>query len=149
MAKTIFNAADRDALLERIDQLQPDAKPQFGEFTAPRMVCHLIDSLRVASGEKAAASKNSGMDNPILRWLIVYYMPWPKGKVKTVPEMLSTTPTEFKADVSTLRELMRGAAQRGPDGKWGRHPAFGDVPGKMYGALIYRHTDHHLKQFGV
>ena len=149
MARTMFNETDRASILKRLDQLTPDAKAQFGKFDAPRMVCHLIDSIRVATGEKTAASKNSFMANPIVRWLVVYFVPWPKGKAQTVPEMLTTSPTEFKADVSTLRELVRAVAQRGVDGKWATHPAFGDISGKMYGVLFYRHFDHHLSQFGV
>ena len=29
------------------------------------------------------------------------------------------------------------------------HPAFGDITTQAWGVLAYRHTDHHLRQFGV
>ena len=29
------------------------------------------------------------------------------------------------------------------------HPAFGRLTYNQYGALMARHTDHHLRQFGV
>ena len=35
------------------------------------------------------------------------------------------------------------------DAKMGEHPAFGDISYDDYGVLIAKHTDHHLRQFGV
>jgi hypothetical protein len=29
------------------------------------------------------------------------------------------------------------------------HPAFGRLSGRAWGALVYRHMDHHLRQFGL
>jgi hypothetical protein len=29
------------------------------------------------------------------------------------------------------------------------HPVFGTLSGKAWGALGWRHLDHHLRQFGV
>jgi hypothetical protein len=149
MAKTIFSAADRDALLERLNRLTPDAKAQWGSMTAPRVVCHLSDSLRVSVGELPAKFKNGPLANPVARWLLAYVIPFPKGKAQTAPEMLTTQPSDWQRDLSTLREQLRGAAQLGPNGKWAPHPAFGVISGKLYGVFIHKHFDHHLRQFGV
>jgi hypothetical protein len=48
-----------------------------------------------------------------------------------------------------LRHLLHAAAARGAAAEWATHPAFGAISGKDYGTLIYRHFDHHLRQFGV
>lgn len=149
MARTIFNSVHCDELLERLERLRPDAKAQWGKLTPPRMICHLYDSLQVAAGEAPAQFKPGPLANPILRWLLAYVIPFPKEKAQTAPEMLLTQPAEWQADLSTLHEQLRAAAQRGPQGKWARHPAFGDVPGTLYGVFIYKHFDHHLRQFGV
>ena len=149
MAKTIFDAASRDELLGRLDRLRPDATPQWGKFTAPRMICHLSDSLRVVSGEVAAEFKRTPLANPIVRWLLAYVIPFPKDRAQTAPEMLMTQPSDWHADVATVREQLHAAARRGPHGQWARHPAFGDVSGTLYGVFIYKHFDHHLRQFGV
>lgn len=149
MAKTIFDSAHRDELLDRLERLRPDAKPHWGKMTAPRMICHLADSLRVIGGEVAAEFKPSPLANPIVRWLFAYVVPFPKEKAQTAPEMLLTQPTDWQTDLLTVREQLRVAARRGPHGKWARHPAFGDVSGTLYGVFIYKHFDHHLRQFGV
>ena len=149
MARTIFDSAQRDELLDRLNRLRPEAKAQWGKMTAPRMICHLSDSLRVASGEIPAAFKRTPLANPIVRWLMAYVVPFPKARAQTAPEMLLTQPADWQADLSTVGDRLRAAAQRGPHGKWAPHPAFGVMPGTLYGVFIYKHFDHHLRQFGV
>lgn len=149
MARTIFDSAHRDELLDRLNRLTPDAEARWGQMTAPRMICHLSDSLRVASGEIPAEFKRSPLANPIVRWLMAYVVPFPKEKAQTAPEMLLTQPADWQTDLSTVRDQLRAAAQRGPNGKWAPHPAFGDISGVLYGVFIYKHFDHHLRQFGV
>jgi hypothetical protein len=149
VARTIFNSGDCGELLARLDRLRPDAKVQWGKLTAPRMICHLSDSLRVAGGEVPSEFKPGFLANPIVRWLLAYVVPFPKERAQTAPEMLLTQPANWEADLSTVREQLHAAARRGPHGKWARHPAFGDVSGTLYGVFIYKHFDHHLRQFGV
>lgn len=149
MAATIFNAGDRARLDARIGRLAPDNRAQFGVMTPATMVCHLIDSLQVATGAVPAGAKHTFMANPVVRWLIIYLMPWPKAKAKTVPEMLRTKPSAWDADIARLRRELAAAAERGPHGQWAAHPAFGKLRGKDYGCLIHKHFDHHLGQFGV
>ena len=64
-------------------------------------------------------------------------------------DLLTTQPAEWQRDLSTAREQLRAAAQRGPHGKWAPHPAFGHISGTLYGVFIYKHFDHHLRQFGA
>jgi hypothetical protein len=149
LARTIFNPVDRDELFQRLARLTPDAKPRWGTMTAPRMICHLSDSLRVAGGEAPAEFRPGPLANPIARWLLAYVVPFPKGKAHTAPEMLKTQPADWTSDLADAREQLRAAAARGPEGRWARHPAFGDVSGPLYGVFIYKHFDHHLSQFGV
>jgi hypothetical protein len=149
LARTIFAATDRDALLERLSRLTADATARWGKMTAPQMICHLSDSVRVITGEIPAEFKNGPLANPAVRWLLAYVVPFPKGKAETAPEMLITRPTDWQADLSIACEQLRAAAQQGPNGMWARHPAFGDVSGRMYGVFTYKHFDHHLRQFGV
>src|SRR5687768_18257394 len=118
-------------------------------MSASRMICHLSDSVRVSTGEIPAEFKNGPLANAVVRWLLAYVVPFPKGKAETAPEMLVTQPADWRTDLLTAQKLLRAAAQRGANVTWARHPAFGDVSGKLYGVFIYKHFDHHLRQFGV
>ena len=149
MARSIFRERDRQAIDQRLAALDPTARPRFGVMTPADMICHLKDSIEVATGVTPCKRKHTALANPVLRRLAIYYMPWPKGKVKTAPEMLITRPAEWAADLQRLRDLLSATAARGASASWASHPAFGDISGRDYGVLFYRHFDHHLGQFGA
>ena len=118
-------------------------------MNADQMICHLEDALRCATGITPTKPRNMITSNRVLRWLLIYVLPWPKGKVKTSREMLLTKPGEFEADRRRLQSMVASAGQRGVGASWAPHPAFGDLSGRDYGALLHRHIDYHLRQFGA
>jgi len=146
MAQTIFDPSARQALLARLDRLAPETPAQWGKFTAPRMVSHLIAAARMALGEIAVKPRKSIMSFPPVRYLIIYVMPWPKG-TPTAPEMLARVPESWPGDIATLKALIERAAAN-ETGQWQPHPAFGTLSARDWGALIHRHVVHHLTQFG-
>lgn len=147
--KTLNNAADRADLIRRLKTVAPDARGRFGTLTAPRMITHLIDAARMAMGEV----EGLGTGLPVLSWppfkqLILYVLPIPKARAKTAPQLLATSPTEMAKDVEQLSGLMDRFAE--PGTKVGAtHPAFGSMTRESWGILAYKHTDHHLRQFGA
>lgn len=149
MAKSIFDDAARQQLLARLARLQPTSARRFGKMTPSQMVCHLADSMRCAVGETPTRAHKTFLSSPVMRWLILYVMPWPKGKVETAREMQLTQPGEFEADRQQLADMLTRTAQRGPQAAWAVHPAFGAMSGRDYGVLIHRHCDHHFRQFGI
>ena len=56
--KSIWQDESSKELSDRVDGLVWDRRAQWGKFTAPRMVCHLADSLRMAMGELPVKSKH-------------------------------------------------------------------------------------------
>jgi hypothetical protein len=144
---TLMNTADRDALLARLRRLEPSAKPRWGRLTAPKMVCHLADSLRIALGEVQALPVDNFASRTILKWLVVYSpVRPPPGKIETSPEMLATAPASFPNDVATVEQLVARTASTLSNA---RHPFFGPLSPGGWGRLNWKHLDHHLRQFGV
>ncbi len=146
---TLADPVARAAIIARFDRLTPTAKPLWGRMTAPQMVAHLNDAMRMARGDLRVKSKNM----PLLRWypikmLVIYVMPFPKN-APTAPEIISRTPDDFAAEVTAAKALIeRNAAEIDslPDVE---HPVFGKMSRADWGALGHRHIDHHLRQFGV
>ena len=148
--QTFFQPEHERAMLDRLDRLTPDARAQFGKFTPHRMVCHLIDASLIGLGEKKVAPGTGPMSFKPVRWLIIFVLPWPKGKVETHPAFLETQPAEFEADRARLRALLQRIAEKGRvGGRFEAHPAFGNLSTGEWGGLVLRHLDHHLGQFGV
>jgi hypothetical protein len=145
---TIWNAPDRRELQERLARLTPDARRRWGSMTAPEAVAHLADATRMALGDLACRSKRLPIRYFPLKQLIVYWLPFPKG-VPTSPELKGRAPLSWPGEVAELSALLDRLGQQPADRDWPEHPAFGRLTRRAWGVLVYRHTDHHLRQFGV
>jgi hypothetical protein len=145
---SLRNEAVRNALILRLDQLTPTTKPRWGKFDAPRMICHLGDTLAMALGEIHPPSvKANAVQRFLLKYLFLYVLPMPKG-LPTASELLSSPPENFAADrqrvVEEIGRLAKAPRAMGPE-----HPFFGPLSNEEWNRLQCKHTDHHLKQFGV
>ena len=146
--KSVWDATVREELLGRLAQLKPDSRPRWGNMNAAQMVGHLADPLLGAMGEMKVTAKSGPLSNPVLRYLIIYILPWPKG-APTAPEFIHAGPEELQTNVAKLRPVLERYAAHAAKGGLRPHPAFGDISTKDWGCLTYRHLDHHLSQFGL
>jgi len=146
--KNLWEADARQEISERIDLLTPDSTAKWGKFTATQMMAHLVDGLRMATGELVAKDKKLPIRFTPLKQLIIYGPPFPRNS-PTAPELLARKPEDWDAECASLRRMMEVFAGRKPGAKLPRHPAFGNLSRQAWGALGYKHIDHHLKQFGV
>jgi hypothetical protein len=80
--------------------------------------------------------------------LVVYWLPWPEG-APTAPELISRVPASWAGEVADVAGLLERVARQPRDLPFAEHPAFGRLSRRAWGVLVYRHTDHHLRQFGV
>src|SRR5512141_1697849 len=124
MPGTIFDSTARAVLLARVDRLDATTPARWGKFTAPRMVSHLIASVRMALGELDIPPRGTFLRNPFVRYLIIHVLPFPKG-APTARELLARAPESWASDVAALKAVIERAAANGPGGTWTPHPAFG------------------------
>ena len=149
MAVTIWDNSVRTSIADRAQRVTADAKPAWGKMNAGGMMAHINDSLRMALGDLPVKSKNLPLRYKPIRKLLIYYMPVPKG-VPTAPELIARCSNAVLEDEKTaFAELMQRCATVTPLTTLAAHPAFGDLSYDEYGVLIAKHTDHHLRQFGV
>lgn len=150
--KNLLNAADREALIARLQSLTPDKPRKWGTMDAAQVVPHLTDPLRVAIGDRAAQPMKSMFSNPLVSALAVWWMPWPKG-APTAEEFIQgkrgTSPTEFERDKQALLLTIHRFANHPEDLPLHPSPVFGTLSRRAWGRLMWRHLDHHLRQFGV
>ena len=120
-----------------------------GRLDAPGMVCHVADQLRVALGDLETRPTPMFLRHRWLRQILVFWLPWPRGRTPTAREMLSSRPESWDQDVVAACALIDRFAERSPVAQWPPHPAFGPLSGREWGRLSAKHLDHHLTQFGV
>ncbi|SRR6266511_125052 len=146
--RTILDRGCRGSLLRRLHQLTPDRPAQWGRMTAPQMLAHLGDQMRLTLGQLPCAPMPSPLRRPFIREAVLYWLPWPKGRVSGPPEIFTTRPTTWAADLAAVETLVEQFAARGRSRTWPEHPLFGRMSGRAWGVFCYRHFDHHLRQFG-
>ena len=149
MATSMWDPSVRSAFAQRVAKLSSDTRPGWGKFNASGMLAHLNDSYRMAIGELPVKSKNLPLRYTPIKQLVIYVLPFPKG-APTAPELIARCGTAVLDDEKAALMAMftkLGAVARGSS--LPEHPAFGTLSYSMYGALMARHTEHHLKQFGL
>jgi hypothetical protein len=144
---SLRNEKTRKSLTQRLLALTPETKPRWGKLDAPRLLCHLGDTLAMALGDLATQSANRKVFQRFpLKHLILYVLPFPKN-VSTAPELLSSGPGDFETDrrrvVDSIGRLAALPKAMGAD-----HPFFGRLTNEEWNALQSKHIGHHLKQFG-
>src|SRR5215469_10673088 len=148
-SSSLANPSDSAAILQRIAQLDPARRPRWGRMTAPEMICHLSDSFRVAMGIKPAKRLKS-FAPWLSKWVALHTaVPWPHG-VPTAPEVeqgkYGTPPASWEQDRADLQGLIEAFAARRD---FAPHPLWGSLNASEWLIWGYRHTDHHLRQFGL
>jgi len=150
MPKSLWDADSRRELVDRLNRVQPNAIPLWGKMNAAQMMAHLTGWMKMANGELKTTIKPKGpFRHPPLKQFIIYWAPWPKG-VPTAPELISREKCDFAGERASFCRYMEAYETRpDPRATWPEHPAFGNMTTREWGVLGYRHTDHHLRQFGV
>ena len=115
-----------------------------------QLLPHLATALRMALGECRLEARPPGrIRGTLLRYLAIYCLPWPKGKIEAPPGAFSTPSAGWDRDRQIVVELIERFATTPPERMGIDHPAFGRMSARDWDVLQYRHLDHHLRQFGV
>ena len=117
-------------------------------MTCLQMVAHVTDAFALYSGELPSHVRRTPLRFPPLKQVIVYLVPIPRN-VPTASELKSRVPGAWDDEVARLETAVAAFASHHARTDWPAHPLFGRMSRRAYGVLAYRHTDHHLRQFGV
>ena len=152
MKEMLADPGLRAALVTRLQRLTPESPRQWGRMTPHQAICHLSDSFRNMMGPTAISSVSTPFSRTFVRWIALHSgLPWPHG-VKTRPEVDQeiggTRPVEFVQDRRQLEALIEQFATRSCEDLQ-PHPMFGRLTTREWQHWGWRHTDHHLRQFGV
>ncbi|MGZ3882812.1 MAG: DUF1569 domain-containing protein [Bacteroidia bacterium] len=149
--KSLFNKADSEEIISRINSLTPTARPQWGKMNAAQMLAHCTAPLKMAHGEikskrrlvsflfgKMAKKKFANPAIPFDR------------NLPTDPNFKFPDAADFEAEKKKLIAQIRtfnekGAAAIGTE----PHSFFGTMTPQEWDIIQTKHLDHHLTQFGA
>ncbi|MCQ4085350.1 DUF1569 domain-containing protein [Saccharibacillus sp. JS10] len=148
--KNLFDLEASQEVLSRIDILTPDAQALWGKMNAAQMLNHCSKFQDVAAGDLISARSVLGRIVGGLAKPIFYNdKPLPKD-MSTLPELVIIEPQTFETERATLKQKIQNFQSRGAQNQpLQLHPFFGKLTSEQWGKGLYKHLDHHLKQFGV
>jgi hypothetical protein len=146
---SLADASTRAAITARIAQLSPDTAPVWGRMSAPQMLAHCADALRMAYGDLPCAPKRVPLAQlGIVKWLMFNVIPFPKG-APTARELIDRAPAAWGVERGEVVSLVERFGRETSRTAWPAHPLFGPLTGAEWGQLAWKHLDHHLRQFRV
>ena len=146
---TLWQETDRKQLFDRVRKLTPEQRPLWGKMAAHQMMAHVNDALRASLGELKVKPKWLPFRYPPLQQLIIYAAPIPRN-APTAPELLlRIDKAQWADEQKAFPQLVARFAAIAPDAAWPEHGAFGHLSRRAWGVLMFRHTDHHFRQFGI
>ncbi len=149
--KNLFDAARVEEVKQRIARLRPNSERQWGTMNAPQMLAHCSAGLELASGDRLPPRLFFGT---MMGWLI---KPLALGNDKpmrrnspTVECLVVTDDRDLGLERERLCGLIDRFAAAGPTGCTTHpHSFFGRLTPEEWAILMYKHLDHHLRQFGA
>ena len=146
---TVFDKSTRDALIHRINALNKDSKAQWGKMNVHQMVkhCTLWEEM---------VHYNKKYKRPFIG--ILFGKMFLKNELKDGSLMRKNNPSipelivkDVKGSIESEKmkwiSLIKGYEQYSlPDFSF-VHPFFGKMTREQIGYFVYKHNDHHLRQF--
>ena len=147
--RSILNEGDRAEIVSRVRSLSVSSTGRWGSMGVAGMLQHLRLSARMALGELPVPSANKRAFQVFpLKHLILYVLPFPKG-APTAPELKPSVAASLEEERAAVLELLERIGTGPHEGAGPAHPLFGPLTRREWGVATYKHTDHHLRQFGA
>ncbi|MCW3107663.1 MAG: hypothetical protein JWQ09_2169 [Segetibacter sp.] len=148
--KNLFQPEVLEEIKQRIDKLQPNSKRLWGKMEVAQMLAHCTAALEVAAGEKFPPRMFIGrILGPFVKPIFSNEKPLKKN-TPTDKSFLVIDQRNFEKEKSRLLELISRFSTGGPE-KVTTHPHsfLGKLTPGEWSTGMYKHLDHHLRQFGV
>jgi len=148
--KNIFNQEAEQEIINRINTLTPDSQRQWGKMYVDQMLAHCSAAMEVAVAEKFPPRIFIGkVLAPLFKSTVLSDKPFSKNG-PTDKSFIITDRRDFDAEKTKLTGLIQQFYTGGKE-KCTTHPHsfLGKLSTDEWGLLMYKHLDHHLKQFSA
>ena len=149
--KDIFGSTETNEIIDRINHLTPETKPQWGKMSVAQMLAHCNVAYEMAVDNKY--TKAGGLKKFLLKLfvkpVVVNEKPY-KRDSRTAPEFLVKEDKDFATEKNRLINYLQKTQQIGRSHFEGKDSnSFGPLTAQEWNNMFYKHLDHHLTQFGV
>jgi hypothetical protein len=147
--KSLFDKAVHDEIQERIGKLRSDAAREWGKMNVGQMFAHCSATFEVATGQKFPPRTFAGkLLGRIFKSWYTNDKPFSKNG-PTDPSFVIADQRDVETERKRLSDLVRQFSEGGA-AKCTTHPHsfFGPLTPQEWSIGMYKHMDHHLRQFG-
>lgn len=152
--KDLFDPILVEDTKKRILQLRLESEPQWGSMAVAQTLAHCTSGIEMAMGviQAKRASFPANLIGPLIKPLVFRDDKPMRRNSPSSPELFSADAAkcDFMSERSRLIAAIESFASQGPMGcSRYPHPFFGRLNRQQWAILMYKHLDHHLRQFGV
>jgi hypothetical protein len=150
--KNLFDATVANQVKTRLQKLEPQSERRWGKMTAAQMLAHCSVSMQWAVGEvvpEKGALLARLMGRLVKPMVLRNDDPMRKNS-PTAKDLIVADERDFGKERDRLSGLIsKFAAGGAPECTRNPHSFFGRMTPEQWAVLMYKHLDHHLRQFGV
>jgi uncharacterized protein DUF1569 len=148
-ARNLFQAERADELQQRLHQLKPDSRRQWGKMSPAQMLAHCSAGIEMATGDIRPPRAMIGrIIGPAVKRVALRDEEPMRRNSPTAKELVMTGNLDFESERKRLSGLIDRFAETGPSGCTSHpHLFFGPLTPDEWAILMYKHLDHHLRQF--
>jgi hypothetical protein len=149
--KNLFDPARVAELADRLERVQPDSPRLWGKMTAPQAMAHCSRAMEWAVDETHPPRMFIGrLMGGMVKRLVVRNDDPMRPNAPTAPTLVISDARDLATERARLRELIERFGAAGPAGCTAHpHSFFGRLTPDEWAILMYKHVDHHLRQFGA
>jgi len=149
--KNLFEAATLQEIKDRVERLGPNNVRQWGKMTAPQAMAHCAIAMEWAVGDVRPKRAFLGRIFGALAKAQVLKDEKPlRRNTPTDKTLVVADQRDLKKEGERLCQLVDRFAAGGPEGCTTHpHLFFGSLTPEEWATLMYKHIDHHLRQFGA
>ncbi len=151
MNNSIFAPDTFSEITERINKLSPSSQAKWGKMNVAQMLGHCANAINTSvSDDKGKVTFMGRIFGKMARKMVLADDKPFKQNLPTAKEFIVTDERNFERERRKLLSILELLKDKGPNGVADKvHPFFGTMAKEDWAFLIYKHLDHHLRQFGV
>ncbi len=147
--QSIFEEKAKKEILFRIEKLTPQSQRVWGKMEVSQMLAHCANAMLLAMGKLKPKRQWLSIVGWLFRSSYSSEKKFPRN-VQTIKGGAVTDEKDFLFEkdrlISAINEMHQGGENICTDHP---HPIMGKFSPSEWGIGMYKHLDHHLRQFGV
>jgi hypothetical protein len=147
--KNLFDQSTYQEIIDRLTKLSATAERQWGKMTAAQMLAHCKEAYKVPLTSKRLKKHPLSIIGWIFKKQLFNDKPY-KQNLPTAPDFIVKDERDFDKEKTEMLSIVKAFHERGATGIGDKvHPMFGKLTAEQWGLSMWKHLDHHLRQFGV